>query len=1651
MKRNLWIALVLTMMLFLWSGPASAEGDFNWTLENGILTISGSTMPDYTNGNSPWFSRKEEIVSVVIANGLNNIGNFAFANCVNLSSVSLPDSISNIGNYAFWECMALPSIDLPDQLISIGEHAFSSCIGLTEMIVPNSVTSMGRMCFYGCRNLASVTLPENLSYINQFAFGYCSALTNITIPSSVTRIDYGAFTACENLTSITLPSGLVSIGQEAFIYCSGLESIVIPNGITILDRHVFDSCTGLRSVRIPVTVTNIAYHAFSGCKAEFYFDGTIDQWHEISIGEDALYVFASIHCLDGNCNPGPLSGTCGINGDNLLWLLEPNGTLTISGSGAMEDYDWNDSPWYPYRDLILSVVIGDSVTRIGNRAFIWEENLADITMPDNIDVGSNVFEGCTQLGDANGLIIFHNMVYDYVGNAQTLTIPSGVTSIRNNAFSESAGLVSVSLPQSLTEIGDSAFSSCYNLTSVTIPGGVTSIGYGAFSSCPSLTAVNVVSSNKDFASVNGVLFNKQKDFLIYYPAGNTRTSYTVPSGVVYINSGWFVETEWGGFSGGGAFRECNYLTSITLPSSITMIGASTFSLCTNLRSVTIPASITKIDGYAFGDCESLNDVYYSGTPEQWRAIEVVSGNDPLMGATIHCANGQVIQPLRWTLEDGLLTVSGSAIPDYKRGDAPWQEMAEEIYSVIILDGMTHIGNNAFISCSNLTSVTIPNTVVSIGQYNFQLSGLESVTIPDSVTSIGEYAFNNMDFLTSVTIPAHVTHIGAGAFTFCWSLESISVDPANTSYSTLNGVLFNKTQTEIVAYPAGKAGTSYSIPEGVTSIGSNAFNGCALLSEISIPNSVTSIGTAAFRACFGLNSIMIPQGVTSIGNLAFAGSGISEITLPSGLTSINNWMFEQCENLAHIVIPQGVTSIGQNAFIHCQNLRTVEIPLSIQTIGDNAFYGCDGLEYVYYEGSESQRYEIEIGSNNDNLNMVQWNYHSYCLNHDVSWTLENGVLTVSGEALLNPVPWDVLEYRELVHSVILTEGIRMIGDSVFSGYYNLTSVSLPDSLVTISNSAFDSCYNLREITIPAGVTEIAHTAFSFCSGLTAFHVASGNAVYSDIDGVLFDLGGSRLYRYPAGNTRSSYIIPDGVTMLYQGWYVSGEGWYYVRDGAFSNANLLTSVIIPDGITSIGPCVFYGCENLASIVIPSSVTEIGGYAFCECGNLMNVYFTGMEEQWNQITFGPANDKLFEANIFYGDSKASGTCGANGDNVTWKLGYNGTLTISGSGAMADYSRTDSPWWALGDSVNRVVIEEGVQNIGRYAFVGLYQITSVTIPESVISIGDYAFFDMTELRDISLPEGLISIGESAFRATALENVRIPSTVTSIGAGAFSECPYLTVLELTGQNSAYSILDNVLYNKDQTVLVCCPAGKTGVINVPQGVAVIGDMSFQGCSGLVGINLPESLRSIGSAAFIECTGLSGISIPDSVTSIGDLAFRGCTGLTEMTLPAGLTTISMYLFKDCHFGSFEIPDGIQSIGMYAFLQCEYLTSITIPVSVTEIGEGAFLNCDWLTDVYYAGTDEQWNTIAIGNENDSLTNAIIHCVVIPDLRLPASLTAIESEAFAGIPDGTKVFIPASVTDIAVDAFGDVDVIICTISGSYAETFAREKGYRCVLMDQ
>ena len=616
-----------------------------------------------------------------------------------------------------------------------------------------------------------------------------------------------------------------------------------------------------------------------------------------------LVTFAAMAVLCAMCAGAETYG-------DFVYIKSDNKVTIVGYNGDLKDVN------------IPEKINGISVTTIGVEAFKNLKSITSITMPDSVTyIGNSAFEGCSNIASVklpDSVEYIGECVFRDCSNLTDITLPKNITGIPRETFSGCTNLTSIMLPKGVTAIGTYAFTYCTSLKSISIPNGVTSIGGKAFSNCSSLTDIMMPDS---LTRINSWTFSDCTNL----------TNITIPDSVTSID--------------GYTFSGCTSLTSITIPDSVTGIGSCVFSGCTSLANITVSNSVTRIGDGAFYNCSSLTSI---AIPDGVTSIDgAFNGCTGLTNVTIPdsvtsidgafkgCISlTNITIPYGMTgIEDytfsGCMSLKSLMIPEsvVKIGDYAFNECSS-LTGITIPKSVTEIGERAFKDCSNLTNITIQDGVESIGGYAFNgcnklteinvapnnekytsvngilfdknkkelLSypagkGEKNYNIPDSVTSIGDFAFKGCANIESITITDNVTNIGISAFVECLKLSKIDIETYSKNFISVNGVLFNKNQTELICYPAGKTDISYNIPDGVTNVGTSAFNSCKNLTGINLPNSVTNIDNSAFSDCTNLVNINIPGSVTNI----------------------EGWAFYNCNSLNAVTIPIGVKTIGWFAF------------------------------------------------------------------------------------------------------------------------------------------------------------------------------------------------------------------------------------------------------------------------------------------------------------------------------------------------------------------------------------------------------------------------------------------------------------------------------------------------------------------------------------------------------------------------------------------------------------------------------------------------------------------------------------------------------------------------------------------------------------------
>ena len=764
--------------------------------------------------------------------------------------------------------------------------------------------------------------------------------------------------------------------------------------------------------------------------------------------------------------------------------------------------------------------------------------------------------------------------------------------------------------------------------------------------------------------------------------------------------------------------------------------------------------------------------------------------------------------------------------------------------------VTRIGDCAFMDCSRITGIVIPNSVTEVGEAAFVgCSALKSVTIPQCVCDDGLWYSFDADVITKVVIPDGVERIGDGAFAGCYNLVSVT------------------------------------IPSSVTAIGAYAFEGCSSLKRVAIPSGVESIGEGAFADCWELTAVTIPASVTSIADHAFDGCfSLGRVTIPQGVLSIGASAFADCCDLAGVTIPNSVTNIGEQAFIGCATLSSLTIPDSVTLIGEGAFYECSGLASVtvpityFYNNGETQHvmqfaFDTTLYSDVVISERPENNYNSYYNESRIPDYAFSGFVNVT--------------------SVKLPDSVTEIGTQAFYGCSSLKNVNLPDATWTewggertrgvryIGSEAFLGCSSLTSVTIPGSVYDLGYDVFARCPAIKDLTLPINRLDFYWIFGDPWE--------DPNGNWRSLVYALETVTIL----GVWDSGYDNIPSHKFEGLPNLRSVVLPSSVRSIGEWAFADCPKLESVTIADGVRpqnhgedwEIGSRAFYGCSSLKRVDIPeGVKYIRNEAFYGCTSlaDVTLPDSVMYIENSAFWNCrslkSVNFPEAVWSSEYDelrGGVRSIGSGAFSGCS-----------SLTSAILPSSLESIGEYAFTDCYRLKEVVLPRCVFIEGlenVFRYFDpwyhgyddyaVHVWEKVEVGYGVERVPDNAFEALPnLRTVVLPSSVRSIGNSAFRNCPKL---------ESVTIADGVRpqnYNNDD--------------------CEIGSGAFWNCSSLKQVDIPEGVKYIRNEAFYGCTSLTDVTLPDSVMYIESQAFYGCHGLMNVTIPSGVAEIDTCAFAEC---------------------------------------------------------------------------------------------------------------------------------------------------------
>ena len=947
---------------------------------------------------------------------------------------------------------------------------------------------------------------------------------------------------------------------------------------------------------------------------------------------------------------------------------------------------------------------------------------------------------------------------------------------------------------------------------------------------------------------------------------------------------------------------------------MTMIPAQVFATETETpETETVPAvtePVSETEPVPAQTTESVTEATEHQTVPEEAAAADASQEEPATSGT--CGGN-----LTWALDEaGVLTIAGSgAMDDYKSYTyTPWYDAAAQIKAVILENGVTAIGQNAFAYCENLAAVSIPDSVLTIGERAFSYcSALQEVVLPAGLTAVSEGAFYYCTGLTAVTLPEGLNSIGDKAFLACTALTEIVIPDSVTAIG--DKAFQNCSKLQRVGF--GK---------NVKLIGSGAFYVCEALTELNLPEGLTSIGEEAFRGCEGLTKVDMPDTVSFIGNGAFAHcENLTELHLSADLSAIGSQTFLRCLKLDGITIPEGVETVGAEAFSECKALSGIRIPAGVHTIGEKAFQYC-GLEWLSFAGSP-----ISIGSRAfyfcRSLEVISFSADAPAFAADgdyfeevtavayypaenatwtedklqnyggtLTWTVMGDHMDIDGDHICDCGCGEKMGEctdMDLDHKCDLCGGtVGVHGDENKDhdcDYGCATPIGEHRDTPGDENHTCDYCGSEAILSSCSGGTATCKTP-AVCeecrqpygekneenhASAEFVYTVHENGTHTKTHACCEAVVETAAHAYADGRCQCGKTQPadygsleklyweldaDGkMTVIGEGAIESGAGWV-------KHAGAVKELIIDERITAIGEDAFAGLGELEVLSFPATA-QVEKNAFFNCRKIRSV------------------------------------------------------TLTGTGEMTNYdetTRVNLPWFCTDAEGVTVIFGAGLTGVGSYAFCGAEKVTSVL-----------------------MSRGLVRLGDHVFRGSGLKSLSLPDTVTEIGASALSGMKNCVTLELP--DSVEALGEGAL----------CDSGFQAV-KLPGKLKTISKRLLSGCAQLNTVTIPETVTVIGEEAFLGCKALMGIRIPESVTRIEAGAFRGCAMLYTVTLPENLT----------------------EVGANAFAGDTYLVTITIKSTALTVGENAFSGCNALSTVYFSGSQDQWKALNIASGNEALTKAKVH---------------------------------------------------------------------------
>lgn len=1135
---------------------AGTSGGLGKGLFSGCTKLTEITLSDTVTDLSDVFTGCSSIEKISGDNA-----NYTFEDHIlyGVSEGKKTEIVMLIGNLSTTE----GTLTIADGITKIGASVFAGRADVKKLVLPASLTTIGENTFKDCVGLQEVTFAENcaLNSIGASAFKNCISLKSISLPSGVTALEDNTFYHCSSLTSVKMP-GVTRIGSEpdesswsvpdsnVFAFCSSLSTIDLKN-VTTIGKRSFEKCVSLTDIDLS-SATEIGEAEFIGCSS----------LESVKVGDGLTSIPASAF---QNCSK-----------------LKYFGIIV-------------DKTKDPIVDL-------SSVTSIDNGAFVNNSSITEVKLSANegfTELSASLFKGCTSLAYVN----------------------------KTNTGTEEKPVYTSYLPNQLTTLGNEAFADSA-LTSVRIPDGVTAIGYDSwnisyatgrtFAGCTKLTDLDL--NNVTIICAESFIdcpLTNVKDTLLskvqWFGKGSfARTGLKTAdlSGVKTTYNSWGVQTPMGFEDGSfgsynlshsdysdGVFEDCKSLASVIFSSDTedVTIGGSTVSVniqlgkamfkgCTALTSVTLTKGVTSLAGGTFYGCSNLEKVNVDENGEISNVGSYTFGNCVKLGSFDISKVGSLSEGLFDGCEK-LTTVTMNygvnSIPAYVFRNCK----ALTSIDFTQFSGVSSIGESAFEGCSSLTGhlklpkgQSQPTYDESTGEFTWKIG----------TYSVGENAFKGTGF-ASLYVSASVSSIGEDAFAECKNLTGIEVDAENKYFATGedDGWLYDLDLTEIVLIPSGynPEGNVLTLTGDMT-LTANALNSCPNITKVVLDESITSVPEDLFKGSLYVKEVVLSSKTTSIGMHAFANSSVEKISytgytgdsagektavLPETVTSISSYAF--LGSKIEKVVADGLTSIGTGAFANSalkQITYSDYVAEEGETLLVSSFKNLTSISGSAFRGTKLEKVILPASTRSVNSGaFANSELQSIVFSADnISFYYQNETVYGFGYP-------GVFENCAKLSNVTFGKDQGSLDDRMFCGCSSLASITIPEKVTSLGGYMFYGCSNLASVTLPANLRSIGEYAFYGCA-FTSIKIPEGVTNIS-------------AHAFENCSNLTSIDVPASARWLYY---------------TFVNCTSLETVVLHEGLDTLGQSVFEGCTALKNITLPSTLKTIQNFVFNDCTSLKSI---------------------------------------------------------------------------------------------------------------------------------------------------------------------------------------------------------------------------------------------------------------------------------------------------------------------------------------------------------------------------------------------------------------------------------------------------------------